>query len=495
MTVKSRTEELHWQTSIGFEDERRDEVWRLDLTNQPSAVKSYRSATTLAMPRNVVPTSLSALSVLSGIVSAEQRIDDELLSTLLFLAAGITRGIRSPTGAPVWFRTAMSAGNLHPIELYVIRDGVWHYDPLGHRLALVRAPRSRVPPSEGAHIVVTGIPFRTCWKYSQRGYRHLFWDAGTVLANLLAATGAHGVTTTVDVAFVDHDVSELVGINGIDEFPIAVVRLGESDELPTVLDFESAALARPTARDVMRMPDVVAAVSESVLLDGDVAEFRRRANSLARPATGEVAFTHDAEREDRIEDVILRRGSTRRFSRVSAASELLTWGVRAATRALPWDLARTGTLVDHAVNVHDVEGFSPGSYRFDDHDNLALRECPDDIRSVSEALCLGQASGGDSAYTVFHICDLTEVFDRLGPRGYRAVQLEAGVVAGRLALNAFALGYGATGLTFSDGLVKRDLGHSSDPLLVSAVGVPTSRPSPSGTPGSPYQLRRLDSAP
>jgi len=39
----------------------------------------------------------------------------------------------------------------------------------------------------------------------------------------------------------------------------------------------------------------------------------------------------------------------------------------------------------------------------------------------------------------------------LGARGDRAAQLEAGIVAGRIYLGAYANRYGATGLTFYDG--------------------------------------------
>ena len=40
--------------------------------------------------------------------------------------------------------------------------------------------------------------------------------------------------------------------------------------------------------------------------------------------------------------------------------------------------------------------------------------------------------------------------DRSGNRGYRAAQLEAAIVAGKLYLAAYALRTGATGLTFFD---------------------------------------------
>jgi hypothetical protein len=46
-------------------------------------------------------------------------------------------------------------------------------------------------------------------------------------------------------------------------------------------------------------------------------------------------------------------------------------------------------------------------------------------------LCLGQPLGGDSAYTAFHAVELPPLLGGLGARGYRAAQLEAGIVAGR----------------------------------------------------------------
>ena len=42
-------------------------------------------------------------------------------------------------GGSIWFRTAMSAGNLHPVEVYVVDDNVHHYHPLDHALVLPAA--------------------------------------------------------------------------------------------------------------------------------------------------------------------------------------------------------------------------------------------------------------------------------------------------------------------------------------------------------------------
>jgi hypothetical protein len=67
--------------------------------------------------------------------------------------------------------------------------------------------------------------------------------------------------------------------------------------------------------------------------------------------------------------------------------------------------------------------------------------------------------------------------------------LEAGLVAGRLALNAVAVHGGATGLTFYDGMVGRYFRTDASPLLATAVGVPDTPPAPSGRPGAPVELR------
>ena len=48
------------------------------------------------------------------------------------------------------------------------------------------------------------------------------------------------------------------------------------------------------------------------------------------------------------------------------------------------------------------------------------------------------------------LADLEPIFARYGNRGYRAAQLDGAIIGGRLYLAAYALGLGATGLTFFD---------------------------------------------
>jgi len=461
---------------------------RLDPTNRPAPLKTYSGVEPVSLPRELRPSSLPAVAVLSGHHAESGRLDEALLGTLLFLAAGVTRFARTVDGDPIWFRSAMSAGNLHPVEVYVVGDDVHHYHPLVHAL---------VPLRRGVHVcddvtlVLTGIPFRTCWKYGERGWRHLWWDAGALLANLLAAADAYGVPAQVVAGFPDAAVAALVGIDGVDEVPLALVRLGRGDlRLPPPEALEPvAARADPVAPRVLRFPLVVDAHAETALELDAVAGWQQAALAVSQPAPGMVEPPPDTDPDDRVENVILRRGSTRLFRRQQAPSSLLEWGLAAAGRAVPFDAAPAGTLLEHLVSVHDVADAEPGGYRYTAAGGFEGRTRSDDPRAAGTHLCLDQPLGGDSAYTVFHAAALGPLLDTLGGRGYRAAHLEAGIAAGRLALNAVALGGGATGLTFYDRLVSRYFPTEAAPLLATAVGLPQTRPAPSGAPGQPAELR------
>jgi SagB-type dehydrogenase family enzyme len=471
----------------------------LDPSNRPSPFKSYPGVEPVPLPRSLVRSSMPATEVLSGGRGPARELDEELLGTVLFLTAGVTRVTAGGLGGDdrVWFRTAMSAGNLHPVEVYVVRRGVHHYDPLRHTLAPLR--RNEEVPGEGpgATIVLSGIPFRTCWKYGERGWRHLWWDAGTMVANLLAAAAAHGVGARVLSGFADDAVAQLVGIDGVEEMPLALVELGDgASSVPPAGSLDPlTARPLPVAPRVLRFPLVEEAQSAGVLDDAGIAGWLEAARSTSRPAFetvgAPVGATGSAEAlgDQRIEDVILRRGSTRVFRIERAAAELLGWTVPAAARSTALDAAPGATLIEHFANVHDVQGADPGGYRYDGDGGFEGLVRTADARGVGAQLCLGQPLGGDSAFTVFHAAVLDPLLNRLGARGYRVAQLEAGVVSGRLSLNAFALAGGATGLTFYDGLVSRYSDTEASPLLATAVGLPDTPPAPSGTPGQPAELR------
>jgi hypothetical protein len=105
-----------------------------------------------------------------------------------------------------------------------------------------------------------------------------------------------------------------------------------------------------------------------------------------------------------------------------------------------------------------------------------LLDAPPNSRDLAGRLVLDEQRGADAAVLVLLMADLTAVLGRLGNRGYRVAQLEAGVVAGKLYLAATEAGLGVTGLTFYDDEVDRALRGSVPgltPMLAVAVGQPS----------------------
>jgi SagB-type dehydrogenase family enzyme len=145
---------------------------------------------------------------------------------------------------------------------------------------------------------------------------------------------------------------------------------------------------------------------------------------------------------------VLARGSTREFSGAAIDLEALAAALHHAMRPFPADVP--GGLVDLYLTIHAVSGLAPGAYGYDreGHGFHLLRT--GDVRRQSAFLCLDQALGGAGSATVFFLADVEGVLARLGNRGYRLANLEAGLIGGRLYLAAYAQRFGATGLTFYD---------------------------------------------
>ncbi|MFP4073987.1 MAG: SagB/ThcOx family dehydrogenase, partial [Actinomycetota bacterium] len=475
MNEDNSARRLHESTKHGTppsDPERLVDYRRLDPHNVPSPFKEYRDVELIELPRQFVTSSTPATDVLSGLNGETSRLDGELLSTLLFLSAGVTRVMALPD-RPVYFRAAMSAGNLHPVEVYLVvgegsvdgvAEGVYHFSPLEFALRTLRKGdlRGVLGVDSPLALVLTGIPWRTSWKYGERGWRHLYWDAGTMLANLLAVADAHGLEHRTLLGFDDRATGDLLGIDGATEMPLAIIELG-SGEKPVSPPGDLAPLSLDVgqvAPNPIRLPLLEEAQHDSDLESGEVDAWRCAGSSVAVPAPIEVPAPEGFD--DPIEKVVLRRGSTRKMCHQAVPARHLEWPLAAATRAVGIDAIPHRTLLDHYVNVHSVGGLDPGAYRRTD-DVLQLMRSVEGVREQSASLCLGQALGGDSAYTVFHCAELEPLFSSLGARGYRVAQLEAGVVSGRLALCAFALGLGATGLTFFDDAVASYFGTTAEP--------------------------------
>ncbi len=472
----------------------------LDFANQPLPFKIYPALEPARMPAEVRQTGVAALSAIAASVPAQinSAPDLEAVAQLLYLSAGITRQ-RKYSGGEIYFRAAACTGALYEVELYLICGdlanlpaGVYHFAPAEFGLRQLRAGdyRSVLVEATGgepaiAHapltIVCTCTYWRNAWKYQARTYRHFGWDNGTLLANLLAVATALGLPAKVVCGFVDATVNRLLDVDPQREVAFSLVALGHDSGLsaqpappsqtaPQVLadvsplGFETVPLSRDEI-DYPLMREMHAASS----LDSaeEVAAWRGRTpldptrmTNLPPPAGPIVQLTplSDAEMpRDPIEQVILRRGSSRQFARSPISLTELSTMLDRATRGIPADFLNPfGSQLNHLyLIVHAVEGLESGAYVF--HRDRGTLEClkQGNFRNEAGYLGLEQQLPADAAADIFFLADLKPVFDRFGNRGYRAVQLEAGILGGKLYLAAYAQRLGATGLTFYDDDVIR----------------------------------------
>src|SRR5919199_1831012 len=173
-----------------------------DLDRLPWSYKRYKDRRPrLELPKELPESPVPALAVLAG------------TARLLFLSAGVAR-VAERRGRRILFRAAGSAGGRFPLEVYVavpqgspLPAGVHWYDPEAHELVeIAPAPRAEAPA-----LVLTGVPWRTGWRYRERGYRHVYWDAGTLLAQQLALAASIGIEPKLVTSFPDETVESLVG--------------------------------------------------------------------------------------------------------------------------------------------------------------------------------------------------------------------------------------------------------------------------------------------
>lgn len=472
----------------------------LDWDNRPSLYKVYLDLSPIFLPRDFLPPQADALpAVGSPECNQEKAPGLKELSQILFFSAGLTRKKVHSGGETYYFRAAACAGALYPIEIYVIctdipglEAGVYHFNPKEFSLRRLRSGDYR-PELVGAAgdnqsiaaapltIVLSGLFWRSAWKYQARSYRYLFWDSGMILANLLAVANSEGIACSLEMGFVDSEVNDLLGLDGQKEASLCLVPLGRSLEWSGhALTRELPALTHavhPLSQEELQYPAAKRMHAASCLVDS--AEVRPWRGPCQKPRVeslnSSITLEQPFEQSKPLGEVILKRGSTRRFAHEAVSFKQLSALLDCSTRGIPADFLEGAetSLMDLYLIANDVQGLKSGSYYFSPTERKLERLREASMREEAGYLCLEQRVAADASVVVFFLSDLNRSFDRFGNRGYRAAQLEAGIIGGKLYLSAYALGLGATGLTFyDDDVVKFFSPHSQgkDAIFVVAVG-------------------------
>lgn len=455
----------------------------LDWDNQPLPFKIYPKLEPIPLPQHLSSSGVAALSAISlATVGEEGQVVPacSILAEIFYLSAGITKR-RKLAGGEMLFRAAACTGALYHIDLYLVcadlpdlEAGVYHFGPHDFALRKLRAGdhRAILARASGGEPAVLGSPaivvcastyWRNAWKYQSRAYRHCYWDNGTILANLLSAAASRKVGAQVVIGFVDAAVNELLDLDPEREGALTLVPLGnalvsvpEHSAVVQKLNLETVALSK----NEVDYPAIRAMHAASSLeSEEEVAAWREK--GVGPPTAGRKSGgrlfplrplgDHELP-QDTIEEVILRRGSTRQFSQESISFTELSTLLDRATHGIPADFLdpKAAPLNDLYLIVNAVDELPPGAYVFhrDGPELELLKE--GNFRHEGGYLGLGQAIPADAGVNIFFLADLHSILNRFGNRGYRAAQLEAGITGGKLYLAAYAQRLGASGLTFFD---------------------------------------------
>ena len=459
----------------------------LDWENKPLLFKIYPTLEVTRLPKDFRPTAvpaLSAIAALSADTAAEATPDVDTLAQLLFFSAGVTKSKKYPDGE-VFFRAAACTGALYEIELYIVctdipshdlpdhhlAAGVYHFGVAEFGLRQLRAGdfRQALIDATGGDAAIAGAPlaivctgtyWRNAWKYRSRTYRHFGWDNGTILANLLAMSSALNFSSRIISGFNDSQVNSLLDLDVKREVAFSLVSIGRTNSAPLTASPISA-IELPVVAYSKEEVDYPAMrqMHEASSLDSaeEVTAWHGKTPPhyllAPRGTTTPLQSLNDSDiPADTIEEVISRRGSTRRFSRDAITLPRLSTILDRATHGIPADFLDSygSHLNDLYLIVNNVEGLAAGAYAYDwSGKHLELLKAGD-FRDKAGYLGLEQELAADAAVDVFFLADLKTILDRYGNRGYRAVQLEAGILGGKLYLAAYAQRLGASGLTFYD---------------------------------------------
>ena len=483
----------------------------LDWANRPLPFKIYPTVEPIPLPRDVPQTGVAALAAISARVPLTE--GDSLpnlrdLARILFFSAGITKQRKFP-GGEIYFRAAACTGALYEVELYVVTGklegldaGVYHFNPADVSLRPLRAGDFRgnlaqataMEPAVArapATIVCTGTYWRNAWKYGARTYRHFGWDNGTLLANMLAVAAASGLPVEIVLGFVDAEVNRLLDLDTRREVSLCLVPVGRRSEGSPPAPQKAPSLGLETVplseREVEYSAMLEMHEASSFQSVEEVEQWRERGKQTVLPASAPAGeqvrlqpLSKQEQPTDAIEQVILRRGSTRTFDRTASITlAQLSTILDCATRGVPADFLAPGAqLNDIYLIAHSVEGLAPGAYFFHRERNTLELLKHGKFRAEAYRLGLEQQLPADACVDVFFLADLNQILEGYGNRGYRGVQLEAGAIGGQMYLAAYTQHLGASGLTFFDDEVTQFFSpHAKDKsaIFLLAIGKPLKR--------------------
>jgi len=478
----------------------------LDWDHVPLLQKAYPALPTRALnpPQTLPDGSLKAVldDHLAG-DALRSALGFQDLSAILMLANGITAQRRYPSQTQ-FYRSSPSAGALYPNEIYVaaqdvadLPSGLYNYQVMDG--SLVELGKGRIGQQvantltrgigsiPAASLLITGIFFRSAWKYRARAFRYVLLDAGHLIENLVLAARAHGYMLSVHYDFDDIALERLLGIDPKREACLAVVNLyaaGGAEPStqagtckdPLVMSEEMVNASRISTAEVH-----YEAIQE-VRAAGNTVQQEKTVNTQTFPVVGgtpgewfSVRTEAALKAEQRFVESVLKRRSRRNFVPVpmptSQAMHLMQSLCMNPGHENDEGLAK-GRCMTPGFAAVNIEAFDPGIYLLDTQQKayglISGGSSGGDVARV----CLVQAWLKNGSLHFLFMANLPLIDARYGARGYRYAMLNSGRAGQRIYLAANSLGLGACGIgAIYDDEARQMLSLNDESALLYLVAV------------------------
>jgi SagB-type dehydrogenase family enzyme len=226
--------------------------WPSDATivagmNMLRRVKPYAAFPKLALPMAFPPSRKSFDDALRTRQTARAfgpgSIAVDQLAKVLAMSYGVNRS-NEGTSFPRPFRVIPSGGALYPLEIYVhatrvdsLDPGLYHFDPEDHALDVLRTvdesetiARAMVQGDLGlsaaAILNISAVFPRSTFKYGDRGYRFILFEAGHLAQNANLTAQEMDLATANIGGYNDRAIDRYLGFDGLNESAIYVLLLG-----------------------------------------------------------------------------------------------------------------------------------------------------------------------------------------------------------------------------------------------------------------------------
>lgn len=476
--------------------------YSLDWDNKPLTFKFYKDLISIPLPIDFPYPKKETLVTLNRTISefdgTNKKINKKLLAQLLFFSYGVNRKIKTDYG--IYFtRTASATGALYPTELYLscfgisgIKNGLYHFCPGtftispirygDYRYILYKQIGNKDFISSKLVFIVTSIVYRNSWKYRDRSYRHLFWDSGVIISNLLAVCSANSLPVKIFMGFIDTEINRLLCLTS-HELVICLIAVGKSFKKSVVVsntksihhEIIESQLKYNEYPEIYKIHDA-SSLSSIDDIDNWIQsgrDFLNNNKNNIKNNTQKYPVKFDITLKTNLDDTILLRGSTRRFANKSISYQKLCNILHVSLNQIPFDFIKgNNSLIDVYFIINKVDNLSSGGYYY--NKTKKQIECikNDVLYGDSGYLCLSQQLFNNASVVFFLMTNLNNVLSILGNRGYRCCQFEAGIITGKIYLSSYAQGLGASGSTFYDDHVSNFFApHANHKNTMIAVGI------------------------